>query len=120
MFDDSPSRRPDTTVTAPRRRFYLSIRWKFALSLCAGLAWAAFSLWVAGVWLQEFSGRVGAVIAHLVVFGIAIIPGFMNAFLVTSLLLDRRPQIRVPVDSLPPCPVDCITMVPAAPSRPVA
>lgn len=100
MFDGSPSRRQD--ATAPRRRFYLSIRWKFTLSLCAGLAWAAFSLWIAGVWLQEFSSLVGAVIAHLVVFGIAIIPGFMNAFLVTSLLLDRRPQIRVPVDSLPP------------------
>ncbi len=102
MFDDSPSRQRDTTAAAPRRRLYLSIRWKFGLSLGAGLAWAAFSLWVAGVWLQEFSGLVGSVIAHLVVFGIAIIPGFMNAFLVTSLLLDRRPQIRVPAERLPP------------------
>jgi len=105
MFDDSPSRQQNArgaaSAAAPRRRWYLSIRWKFALSLCAGLVWAAFSLWVAQVWLQEFSGRVGAFVAHLVVFGIAIIPGFMNAFLVTSLLLDRRPQIRVPADRLP-------------------
>ena len=101
MFDDSPSRQLDRAAVAPRRRFYLSIRWKFALSLAAGLAWAAVSLWVAGVWLQEFSGLVGAVVAHLVVLGIAIIPGFMNAFLVTSLLLDRRPQIRVPGERLP-------------------
>lgn len=103
MFDDSPVHQPEAATAAPRlrRRLYLSIRWKFGISLCAGLAWAAFSLWIAGVWLREFSGLVGAVLAHLVVFGIAIIPGFMNAFLVMSLLLDRRPQIRVAVGRLP-------------------
>jgi biofilm PGA synthesis N-glycosyltransferase PgaC len=84
------ARAPD----APRRRWYLGVRAKFAISLVAGIAWAAFSFAVARVWLGELSGRVGAVAAWLAVFGIAIIPGFMNAFLIASLLLDRRPPVR--------------------------
>lgn len=92
----------DLRPAGPRRRFYLSVRSKFILSLCAAFAWAAFSLWIAAAWLHDFSGLVGAPIAYLVVFGIAIIPGFMNAFLVTSLLLDRRPEVRTQADRLPP------------------
>jgi poly-beta-1,6-N-acetyl-D-glucosamine synthase len=83
------------------RRLYLSVRSKFVLSTLLGLLWAAFSLWIARTWLAEFSALVGALTAHLVVFGIAIIPGFMNAFLVTSLLLDRRPAVRIVPGRLP-------------------
>ena len=84
-----------------RARLYLSVRWKFALALVAGFAWATFSYLVARVWLGELSAIIGAVPAHLAIFGIAIIPGFMNAFLVASLLLDRRPGLRVPTTALP-------------------
>jgi poly-beta-1,6-N-acetyl-D-glucosamine synthase len=91
------------------RRLYLSVRAKFAISMLLGLLWAAFSLWIARTWLAEFSAIVGAVAAHLVVFGIAIIPGFMNAFLVTSLLLDQRPAVRVAHGNLP-----CLSILVAA------
>ncbi len=127
MFDDSRTNRfgeddearhrlSDSTTSRPRgqdeesrplatqgerRRIYISVRWKFFIALIVGTLWAAFSLWVARAWLQDFSGLVGIVLAYIVVFGIAIIPGFMNAFLVTSLLLDRRPDIRVVSDTLP-------------------
>lgn len=120
MFDDSRAPelsraaaaaltgRENRTLGSPvaaagdHRRLYLSVRGKFIISLCMGMLWAAFSLWIAQVWLAEFSSLVGAVPAHLVVFGIAIIPGFMNAFLVTSLLLDRRPESRITEGDLPP------------------
>jgi poly-beta-1,6-N-acetyl-D-glucosamine synthase len=94
---------PQAAPAAARRdrRLYLSVRTKFTLSLLLGLLWAAFSLWIARTWLAEFSAIVGAIPAHLVVFGIAIIPGFMNAFLVTSLLLDRRPAVRIAHGNLP-------------------
>lgn len=80
--------------SAECRRWYLGVRAKYVISLAAAIGWAAFSYAVARVWLGELSGRIGAVPAHLAVFGIAIIPGFMNAFLVASLLLDRRPPVR--------------------------
>ena len=111
MFDDARSafqHSADTAVTDPalstvkaRRRLYLSVRWKFCLALCAATCWALFSWWVARVWLSELSGLVGVVPAYLVVLGIAIIPGFMNAFLVTSLLFDRRPAVLAPTANLP-------------------
>jgi biofilm PGA synthesis N-glycosyltransferase PgaC len=40
------------------------------------------------------SALIGVLPAYLAIFGVAIIPGFMNAFLIASLLLDRRPPVR--------------------------
>ncbi len=96
----SPSRAAATSGT-PRRRWYIGVRAKFAISLVAAIAWAAFSYAVARVWLGELGLRIGTVPAYLAVFGIAIVPGFMNAFLVASLLLDRRPPVRTNVHDWP-------------------
>jgi biofilm PGA synthesis N-glycosyltransferase PgaC len=85
--DASPARRPQPS----RRPRYTSVRTKFALTLLASLAWALLSYRLADHWIHELSLLAGAFLAHLVIFGIAILPGFMNAFLVVGLLLDRRP-----------------------------
>ena len=98
---DAGSSSQAAPAVATGRRLYLSVKWKFFIALSAGVCWAVFSLWLARAWLSDFSGLVGVVPAHLVVFGIAIIPGFMNAFLVMSLLLDRRPKVQAPTQSLP-------------------
>jgi biofilm PGA synthesis N-glycosyltransferase PgaC len=91
----------EATRVGGRAAVYVSVRWKFAISIVAGTAWAVFSYLAARAWLNDLSGVVGATLAYLAIFGIAIIPGFMNAFLVASLLLDRRPAIRASTDSLP-------------------
>jgi biofilm PGA synthesis N-glycosyltransferase PgaC len=86
---------PDTQVLqAPSRlrALYVPVRVKFALSLTASLLWAAASYLLAEHWIQDLTVIVGHVTALLVVGGIAIVPGFMNAFLVLSLLVDRRPK----------------------------
>ena len=89
------------TRDGSRPAVYVSVRWKFAISMIAGTSWAIFSYFAARAWLNDLSGLIGAVPAYLAIFGIAIIPGFMNAFLVASLLLDRRPGMRVSTDALP-------------------
>jgi biofilm PGA synthesis N-glycosyltransferase PgaC len=81
--------------------FYVSARTKFVIALAVAAGWMAFSLVAARPWVGQLSSIFGPVASWLVVAGIAILPGFMNAFLVTSLLLDRRPPIRVPTDDLP-------------------
>ncbi|WP_246327087.1 glycosyltransferase [Burkholderia guangdongensis] len=43
----------------------------------------------------------GVVWAYLILFGVAILPGFMNAFLMSSLLMDRRPVFRHATGRLP-------------------
>jgi biofilm PGA synthesis N-glycosyltransferase PgaC len=79
------------TVGSGSRRRYLSVQMKFAISLVVSLAWAGTSLWLAQRWIDDLSLVAGSILAYLVIFGIAILPGFMNAFLVVGLLLDRRP-----------------------------
>lgn len=76
---------------------YLPVRWKFGLASTAALLWAALAVLAAQPWLDELGTVVGPVPAHLAIFGIAVLPGFMNAFLVASLLMDRRPGF-VPSD----------------------
>lgn len=79
---------------APRRGFYVPIRAKFAIALTAGLAWAALSVWLSLQWLDDLAGLLGLPLALFVIAFIAYVPGFMNAFLIASILMDRRPERR--------------------------
>jgi len=84
-----------------RRPVYISVRAKFSVAVLGATLWAAVSIYLAQGWLDELSTHIGSPLAWLVIAGIAIIPGFMNAFLLASLALDRRPK-RVPLDQYPP------------------
>ena len=59
----------------PGRLPYLPVRLKFALTLLAGFAWAAFSLHMASPWIRDLGRVIGTVGAHLVIWGVAILPG---------------------------------------------
>jgi len=83
-----------------RERRYLSVRVKFFITLAVALAWMLFSLLMAQRWIDELSRLAGPVLAWITVVGIAVLPGFMNAFLMTGLLLDRRPP-RAVIDRFP-------------------
>lgn len=82
-------------------RLYLSVTRKFSLAMSAAVLWMAFSIAVALPWVAQLSQLLGPVVAWFVIVGIAILPGFMNAFLVTSLLLDRRPAIATMSEAMP-------------------
>lgn len=70
---------------------YIPVKVKFAIAFACAILWTAASIYFARYWLNELSDHIGLVLASVVIMGIAIIPGFMNAFLFSSLLLDRRP-----------------------------
>jgi biofilm PGA synthesis N-glycosyltransferase PgaC len=80
---------------------YFSVRTKFAISFILSLGWMALSLWLSQPWFLDLSANVGVVLAAFLILFIAIVPGFMNAFVITSLLLDKRP-VRAPVTACPP------------------
>ncbi|NEX62388.1 glycosyltransferase family 2 protein [Noviherbaspirillum galbum] len=93
---------PEEAIVAPPpaavpSRRYIPVRNKFVLAWAFSLSWTLFSWYFGQGWIDELATHIGTLPAYLVVFGIAIIPGFMNAFLVVSLLLDRRPP-RKPLD----------------------
>ncbi|OFZ66072.1 MAG: glycosyl transferase family 2 [Betaproteobacteria bacterium RBG_16_56_24] len=87
---------PDASRDAAKAgKRYVTVRLKFALALIVASGWAILSYQIAQRWITDLSDIIGEPLAILVILGIAILPGFMNAFLVIGLLLDRRPK-RVP------------------------
>jgi biofilm PGA synthesis N-glycosyltransferase PgaC len=80
---------------------YLSVRVKFLLALFGALSWALLSVLLAHKWFGDLVTHVGLALAIFFIGGIAILPGFMNAFLLFSLLLDKRPP-RKPLAQYPP------------------
>jgi biofilm PGA synthesis N-glycosyltransferase PgaC len=70
---------------------YSSVRVKFTSALLIAIAWASFSIWAGQYWFKELAYVIGGYPATFLIALIAIIPGFMNAFIFSSLLFDRRP-----------------------------
>ncbi|HET7678968.1 MAG TPA: glycosyltransferase [Xanthobacteraceae bacterium] len=94
---NAPFRADALQIAPPFRRRYVSIRWKFACSLAVAILWTAFSVHVAWAWMDDLSELTNPLLALWVLTFIAFVPGFMNAFLATSLLLDKRPTRRIPL-----------------------
>lgn len=73
------------------RRAYIPLRVKFALSCLIALAWTALSVWLSLPWIEDLATVTGLAVAVLVITFIAYLPGFMNAFLLSTLSFDRKP-----------------------------
>jgi len=74
---------------------YFSVKGKFIVSLLFSLSWMGFSFWYSQPWYSDLSNEIGTFLAYFIITFIAIIPGFMNAFVAMALLLDRRPKVIV-------------------------
>jgi biofilm PGA synthesis N-glycosyltransferase PgaC len=94
---NAPVKLEDVRLAHPNRRHYLAIRWKFVIALCVATAWTAFSVYLASAWMRDLGNLTNPLFALWVLTFIAFVPGFMNAFLATSLLLDQRPPRRMPL-----------------------
>ena len=77
------------------RGFYLSVRARFVASVAAGLAWAGLSAWLALPWILDLGRAITLPLAVAIIAGIAVIPGYLNVQLVTSLALDRPRPLGV-------------------------
>ena len=73
------------------KRFYLSIRTKLMIAMVASSAWTLFCTWIAIPWIHDISAVFGLPLTLAMVCGVALIPGWANAFLICGLLIDRRP-----------------------------
>lgn len=87
-----------TTACMPargmRRRCYFPVRLKFAAARSIALGWTFLSVWLSQAWVDELGALTAPLFALFAVTFIAYVPGFMNAFLISTLLLDRRPRRR--------------------------
>ena len=91
-----PVASPLRPTPRPSSRFYMPVSAKFALALAIALAWMVFSIVLSLPWLGDLSALLGRPLALVIITFIAYVPGFMNAFLISTILLDRRPARRVP------------------------
>jgi biofilm PGA synthesis N-glycosyltransferase PgaC len=83
---------------------YLPVRIKFLLALLVSTFWTLLSIWLAREWFVDLGNHIGLPLATFLIGGIAIVPGFMNSFLLCSLFLDKRPE-RQPLEFYPPLTV---------------
>ncbi len=77
---------------------YMKVDLRFWLAILFGLLWVGFSAWVAIPWIESLGESITLPVAIFVIGGIALLPGYLNAFLLASLFLDR-PRSLVPVAS---------------------
>lgn len=90
----------DTDRYVQQSRWYVPVRSKFTLAIVAATVWMLISIVLAEPWAHALGAWVTMPVAWAIVAGIALIPGFMNAFLLISLALDRRPP-HAPLERYP-------------------
>ncbi len=75
-------------------KLYVPVRLKFLFTLSVAAIWFALCFSLARPWTNELSAIVPHPVAIFLVATIALIPGFMYAFIITSLVVDRRPPLK--------------------------
>lgn len=78
-------------------RPYVPVPAKFAIACTIATAWMVLSVWLSTRWLDDLSDVIGRPLAIFVIAFIAYVPGFMNAFLIATLSMDRRPRRAIPM-----------------------
>ena len=81
-------------ASRPQRRRYVALHVKLLLVVVAALGWAGISLWLSIPWVEALGQSIPLPLAVSVILGIAIVPGYLNANLIASLLIDRPPALR--------------------------
>lgn len=66
----------------------------FIKSNTISILWVLFSIYISTPWLKDLSKIVGMPAAIVVITGIAYIPGFLNSFLVTGLVINKPKRFK--------------------------
>ncbi|MGE6257523.1 glycosyltransferase family 2 protein [Heyndrickxia sporothermodurans] len=77
-----------------QNNIYLTIRFKFWASHVVALLWLLFSIFVSIPWIIDLAEIVTYPVALWIISGISYIPGYLNAFLIISLLFDKQPKFK--------------------------
>lgn len=77
-----------------KRAHYIPVKRKFLLSHFFALLWTGLSIYISIPWVKDLGEIVTLPLSLLIITGIAYIPGYMNAFLVVSLIFDRQPPFK--------------------------
>ena len=81
-------------VTAKKTNLYVSVKAKFIIAITFSILWVLFSIYLSKDWIKDLASVTNLFIALFIITGIAYIPGFINAFLLASILLDKQPKFK--------------------------
>jgi poly-beta-1,6-N-acetyl-D-glucosamine synthase len=82
----------------PRGGLYIPLKLKVAFTIFAGIAWLCFSVWLSRTWIRTLGEDITLPLAIVVITGIALIPGYLNIQLITSILVDRPRPLQLDVE----------------------
>jgi biofilm PGA synthesis N-glycosyltransferase PgaC len=88
---------PPASDLQRRRRMYVPLRLRVAATMLAGVLWVLFSLWLSRTWIRTLGADITLPLAIIVITGIALLPGYLNIQLLTSILVDKPPALRLDV-----------------------
>ena len=77
-----------------KRNMYISVRTKFIITVIAALVWVAISVFISLGWVRDLSEVTNLFWSLLIISGVAYVPGFMNALLFVSILVDKQPKFK--------------------------
>jgi poly-beta-1,6-N-acetyl-D-glucosamine synthase len=77
---------------------YVPLKLRVVFTFAAGLLWLCFSVWLSRSWIRTLGQDITPPLAILVITGIALIPGYLNIQLLTSIIVDRPPPLRLDGD----------------------
>ena len=80
---------------------YVSVDKKFFIAHICAFLWMVFSIIISIPWIHDLSQIVTLPGAILIISGIGYIPGYINFFIIVSLLLDRQPDFKVSDPDVP-------------------
>lgn len=78
-----------------KRPHYLTVKTKFLISTTFSVLWLLTSWQLAQPWLGELAQVTGYLPAVTIIFFIALLPGFLNAHILSSVILDRPPTVNL-------------------------
>jgi biofilm PGA synthesis N-glycosyltransferase PgaC len=81
-----------TSPRAARGGDDIACKARFGFAFLLGAGWTVFSIWVSRLWLDDLGSLAHPLVGLFVLTFIAYVPGFMNAFLLASLLVRPMPR----------------------------
>ncbi|OWA35573.1 glycosyl transferase [Saccharibacillus sp. O16] len=85
---------PDKPSPPAPSKLYLPLKGKFYLSHTLAASWMIFSMILSVTWVNDLGHQITLPAAIIIIIGLSYIPGYTNAFMVSSLLLDKQPPLK--------------------------
>jgi len=95
LIDNQQPRATPPQGEKVKRKYYIPVKAKFLISTTLSCVWLYASWLLAQNWLAELAHVTGYFPAVLIIFFVALLPGFLNVHIISSVVLDRPPNLRL-------------------------